>query len=194
MSDQTSRLMDLFSKLMMQPFFIGAIRRNEYVHRQGDLQNGRGRERFLKLLSEQDGLTNSEIVELLDIRPSSVSAMVKRLEESGIVERRPLASDGRKSAVYLTEKGKKLLDSASQNHDEISELFFDSLTSEEQAQLRDLLSKLLDGMAEFQMPEGKVKMMKFMRHGHPFFPGGPRGFNHGDWHQDPFQQDEFNGK
>ena len=184
MSDKTNSLMDLFSQLMTQPFFMGALKRNENMHRYSDLDKGRGRERLLKLLSKQDGLTNAEIVELLDIRPSSVSTMVKRLEDGGIVERQPLESDGRMSAIHLTEKGRKLLDSTNQNHNEISEIFFESLSEDEQQQLHDLLSKLLS-----EMPDVKKEMMKFMPHHGQFHRGRPFDFHDGMNGRNPFDRD-----
>lgn len=41
--------------------------------------NTKGKSRLLNLLSEKEDLTNAEIAELLDIRPSSVSLQVKVL-------------------------------------------------------------------------------------------------------------------
>ena len=71
----------------------------------GQIGLHRGQSLVLKALSGQDGLTHSELSNLLYVRPATMTNMIKRMEKSGLVERRPDAHDQRVSRVYLTEAG-----------------------------------------------------------------------------------------
>src|SRR5579862_9715198 len=65
-----------------------------------------GQEMFLWHLWQEEGLTQSQLVERLCVQPPTVSKMLDRLEKAGLVERRPDAENSHLSRVYLTELGK----------------------------------------------------------------------------------------
>jgi len=142
MSEKTNSLLKLFSKVLMQPQVMMAVRMemmSQHFKKGGDRMGSRG---LLIKLWERDGLTNSEIAELLDIRPSSVTAQVKDLEGRGYVERKQDENDGRVSRIFLTEEGRQLKDKRTEHKDNVSEELFQALSEEEQLQLAELLEKL----------------------------------------------------
>ena len=64
---------------------------------------------ILRVLADAPaGLTNAEIAEILDIRPSSVSATLNRLEDGGLIEREPSAHDKRVVIVRLSDRGREI--------------------------------------------------------------------------------------
>ncbi len=63
---------------------------------------------ILKILYEQDGITQSEIARRLDNRPSTVTVSLKRLERAGLVARWQDETDQRMVRVRLTEKAREL--------------------------------------------------------------------------------------
>ncbi len=65
-----------------------------------------GQEMFLWHLWQEEGLTQSQLVERMCVQPPTVSKMLDRLEKVGLVERRSDASNSHLSQVYLTELGK----------------------------------------------------------------------------------------
>ena len=65
-----------------------------------------GQEMFLWHLWQEEGLTQSQLVERMCVQPPTVSKMLDRLEKVGLVERRSDASNSHLSHVYLTELGK----------------------------------------------------------------------------------------
>ena len=65
-----------------------------------------GQEMFLWHLWQEEGLTQSQLVERMCVQPPTVSKMLDRLEKAGLVERRPDAENSHLSRVYLTELGK----------------------------------------------------------------------------------------
>jgi DNA-binding MarR family transcriptional regulator len=67
-----------------------------------------GQEHLLMQLWDQEGITQSELVERLCVEPSTVTKSLQRLEKVGFVERRADADDSRVSRVYLTPAGRDL--------------------------------------------------------------------------------------
>lgn len=62
----------------------------------------------LMVLWESDGLTVSAIGERLLLDSGTLTPLLKRLENMGLVTRRRSASDERQVEVHLTEKGREL--------------------------------------------------------------------------------------
>lgn len=157
MSEKTRELMKLMRK---QKFGGRGMRRAPMAG-----NHARGPVRLLRLISKNEGLTNAEIAEKLDIRPSSVSVGLSHLEEAGFIERRAKESDKRVSTIHLTAKGQEMLNQAKARRDEMSEKMFGNLTEEEQDQLIKLLNKVQENFDTLDFED--------MRHEMPGF--GPRG-------------------
>jgi DNA-binding MarR family transcriptional regulator len=62
----------------------------------------------LTALSETDGLTIGAIAERLALEPSTITPLVKRLEQAGFVGRQRNPDDERQVNVTLTDKGRDL--------------------------------------------------------------------------------------
>ncbi len=134
-----------------------------------------GQARLLRAIADEDNLTQARIAEILDIRPSSVSEILGKLEQKGLITRTPDENDGRITRVSITDAGKERLQAAEASFGEINDQIFSGLSDEEQTQLIGLLQKLNTDL------EGKVKPMGPDFDGHPhgprgFGPRGPRGF------------------
>ena len=142
MSKTTNNLLQLFSKLLQNPTILFAIRANMFSDHIKNRDNRTGAQGLLVELWNKDGLSNSEISELLDIKPSSVTAQVKQLEKDGYVERIVDDNDRRINRVFLTEKGKKAEKKRNCFHNDLSEDIFKSLSDDEKEQLRILMEKL----------------------------------------------------
>ena len=85
MTNETQEIMALFAKLVQSRYFVASAWMTVGKERRRDFMNTKGKSRLLNLLAAKDGLTNAEITELLDIRPSSVSLQVKALEEDAML-------------------------------------------------------------------------------------------------------------
>lgn len=68
-----------------------------------------GQEVVLKALSDNDGLTMSELASELGVQPPTVTKMVTRLAAYGFVVRQTSPSDGRLARVFLTDPGRALI-------------------------------------------------------------------------------------
>ncbi|MDR2831228.1 MAG: MarR family transcriptional regulator [Methanobrevibacter sp.] len=100
---------------------------------------------LLKILLKKDGITNSEIVELMDIRPSSAGELIIKLKKKGYVRDEIDPNDKRSSLIFLTEEGKAAA-KIFNNQLGMFDSFFQSITKEEQEQLSLILEKLINSI------------------------------------------------
>jgi DNA-binding MarR family transcriptional regulator len=152
MTDETKNLFNLFSQLLMYPKFIMALHQSRY-QQSGNQRRGPGR--VLNLIAQHDGLTNSEIAEILDIRPSSVTAMVNKLAERGFVTKQPLESDRRVTILKVTEAGQAAIDHVQKANDSFSEDLFAGLSSVEKQQLEILLTKMIQNLKAINLDDDR---------------------------------------
>ena len=102
----------------------------------------RGQPLVLKALWGQDGLTHSELADLLFVRPATMSNMIKRMVKSGLVERRPDKSDQRVSRVYLTEAGREIQEHVQQVWMDFEAQVFRGFEPDELAALRGSFERI----------------------------------------------------
>jgi DNA-binding MarR family transcriptional regulator len=107
----------------------------------------RGQGKLLRILLERDGILMKDVVEELDIRPSSASELVAKLEKRGFIRTETDAQDKRAKRVYTTEKTLQYADKLKTTHSEMTAEVFAALTDEEQAQLLALLRKVTDSLS-----------------------------------------------
>lgn len=150
MTDSSRDLLKCFGKLLQNRAFLMAVGHQAGMGGHGGPHSGnRGQGKLLKVLAQSpNGLTNAEIAELLDIRPSSVSATISRLVDAGFVERIPSPTDKRAVIVQLSERGKELFAQYDEHVDTTADELFGGLTPDEQAQLKHLLTKLTHQVAD----------------------------------------------
>ena len=63
----------------------------------------------LMRLDRSEGLKQSELAEILDLQPISLTRLLDRLAENGLIERRPDPHDRRANRLYLTSAARPLL-------------------------------------------------------------------------------------
>ncbi|RTL87272.1 MAG: MarR family transcriptional regulator [Hyphomicrobiales bacterium] len=94
----------------------------------------------LARLERFEGLKQSELAEMLDLQPITLTRLLDGLCESGLIERRADAEDRRAKRLYLTPAARPLLKRLGKAGNELIEAAFDGLSDAETARL---LSKLL---------------------------------------------------
>ncbi len=140
-------------------------------------------ERMLSVLEKNDGATSRELCEILDVRPSSLSELIGKMEELGLVTRRASEEDKRAAQVLLTDGGREAASAIRESMDKRAAEFSACFTDEEAAQfclLADKLSAHLESLTpEEDRPHGRCG-----RGRHEKACGGPHGpFRH---HHRPF--------
>lgn len=126
----------------------------------------RGQGRVLAMLAERDGLSPRDLAALLRVQPPSLSELLDKLSRDGSIERRRHEEDQRMSAVFLTEKGRAMVDEVRQARKDAAEATLAGLTAEEQENLSALLDKLIASLEARDGEPGACRRMGGHGHGH----------------------------
>lgn len=166
MTEKSRDLMKAFGKLFQNRAFLMTVGHQPGMGGHGGPNGGRGQMRLLQLLYQSSaGLTNADIAEILDIRPSSVSATISKLADMGLVERIPSESDKRAIIVKLSDQGRQMFDQYDERVDDWSNQVFGGLTDDEQQQLEALLTKLSHHVDDLNWHELMPKGHGWPHHG-----------------------------
>lgn len=132
------------------PFEIGetahALRR-AFDRRAATLGVTRAQWKVLFRLSRQPGLRQIELADILDVEPITLSRIVDRLEEAGLVERRTDPADRRAWRLELTAKAQPLIAKLRTLAEALMDEAFAGLTNEELELMRTKLAKIRDNIA-----------------------------------------------
>ena len=90
-------------------------------------------------LERREGLKQSDLAEALDLQPITLTRLVDRLCDNGLIERRADPSDRRIKRLYLTAAARPLIDRIADRIEELSETV---LAGIEPAEIDRMLSKL----------------------------------------------------
>ncbi|MFH8789033.1 MarR family winged helix-turn-helix transcriptional regulator [Streptomyces roseoverticillatus] len=105
-----------------------------------------GQELLMMRLWEAGPQRQSELIKLLGLDPSTVTRMVQRLEQAGLVTREPCAADRRAVIVATTEAGEALRKEVGQVWQELEERTLAGLGDDDRSELARLLAHLEDNL------------------------------------------------
>ncbi len=100
---------------------------------------GMGQRRVLRLLAETGSISQQSLQEILAIRPGSLSELLGKLENKGLITRTQDEADRRKNYLSLTDEGRTVLDNLNEEADP-----FSCLAEEEKETLKVLLKKIIE--------------------------------------------------
>lgn len=109
-----------------------------------------GQPPLLRVLSEQDGLSQKELSEKMQITPATLTVMLARMEKTGLVSRKPDEDDQRISRVYLTDRGRQVHKEVKETLQGMDALCFDRFTTEERIIFRRLLLQMYENLKRFE--------------------------------------------
>lgn len=124
---------------------------------------------LIEIIMEEDGIRTSDLAERLDLRPSSLTDLLKRMEEEGDVARVRDENDSRVVRVYATQQARGALAQRQAERARQAESLRAHLGAEEYAAFCATCDKLSDFLEAEYAPEG-------CRHGHC---GAPHRGGHG---------------
>lgn len=139
MSEPKLTLEEQFFKLMKRLRSLGLD-----DHLEGKETISPARMAILDAIAGMHGCGVGDIAKDLGLTPPTVSVGVHRLEESGLVERKPDPQDGRSIRLFLTRRGQALQRQIQANHLKKFRLLLSELRPEEQQELVDLLQRALN--------------------------------------------------
>ncbi|MCF2522802.1 MarR family transcriptional regulator [Bradyrhizobium sp. G127] len=139
--------LDLKRQLVAQLVETSRLLRNHIDQR----AKGRGTTRaqwiVLFRLRQQEGLSQVDLADVLELQPISLVRLLDRLVEHKLLERKPDPADRRANKLYLTAKGRKLVDGLDSLRDEIAT---DVLTGVSKTAIEATLQTLIDMKARIK--------------------------------------------
>ncbi|MFN4010921.1 MAG: MarR family winged helix-turn-helix transcriptional regulator [Pannonibacter sp.] len=101
-----------------------------------------GQELVLKVLSDGDGRTMSQLALALGVQPPTVTKMVTRLSAQGLVRRQVSETDGRLARVFLTDEGRTRVLSVDKAWKRLEKEAIAGLDDKDRKKLRKLLRQI----------------------------------------------------
>ena len=103
---------------------------------------------MLDYLQDHNGASQKELAEGCRIEPGSLTSILNRMEEKGMVERRMLGGNRRTYYIFLTDKGEELLGIIQDKFKKLEETAFRGFSAEDRQQFMELFFHIYKNMTE----------------------------------------------
>lgn len=141
--------MELEHTIMRRVMRIASQSRRKLPRAQrGEQPHCRGFGHILDLLTENDGMSQQQIAEMLDIRPQSASEAIANMEQLGLVRKVVSELDRRSSLIYITPEGRQHQQALLADRIQNAKRVMSPLSDTEKQALLHLLNKVTDALQE----------------------------------------------
>lgn len=113
-----------------------------------DTELSLGQPKILEYLKDHNGSSQKDIARGCHIEAGSLTSVLGRMEEKGMIERKMLNGNRRSLYVFLTEKGEQLQKIVEKEFALLEEKAFDGITEEEREIFMDLFYRIYDNLVE----------------------------------------------
>ncbi len=137
----------MITKLMKDMYFLTEERMDQKLSKPSfhNLRNMTVSQlEYLGVIRDGDQVTGSDLAKELGYANSSVTVMIKRLTEMGLVEKEPSEEDKRVTYIVLTDLGRQVVDAHMVSFEELGRIMETVLEPEEQEVFSALLQKGLE--------------------------------------------------
>ena len=93
-----------------------------------------------------NGLTQSEIAEQLSVQGATITNILQRMEEAGLVTRQRDNEDNRLVRVYLTEAGRQKERAITEQFLKLEGTIFEGINENDRMRMRSLFQQILQNM------------------------------------------------
>jgi DNA-binding MarR family transcriptional regulator len=106
----------------------------------------RGQPRILRYLKSHEGCIQRELGENCHLEPATITNILEKMEQKGMIDRRYEPGSRRNVQVFLTEKGCESLQGVEEVYRLLEEECFDGFSPEETRQAAGFLERICDNM------------------------------------------------
>lgn len=106
--------------------------------------------RIMFALWRQDGISIQEIATKTQLKKSTLTSMLDRLEQMGYILRQRCEKDRRKIHIFRTEKDKTLESQYIKLSEEMTRLYFKGFKKAEATRFENDLKRVLDNLIEYE--------------------------------------------
>ena len=109
-----------------------------------------GQPKVLDYLKNHDGASQKEIAAGCFIEAGSLTSILNRMEEKGLIERRMLNGNRRTFHIFMTESGKKNQKLVEETFEKIEETALNNISEEEQKVFMEIFHRIYRNLAEIK--------------------------------------------
>ena len=113
-----------------------------------------GQPKVLDYLKDHDGASQKEIAAGCLIEAGSLTSILNRMEEKGLIERKMLNGNRRTFHIFMTESGKKNQKLVEENFEKIEETALNNVSEEEQKVFMEIFLRIYRNLAEIKYTGG----------------------------------------
>jgi DNA-binding MarR family transcriptional regulator len=118
---------------------------NHFLMKRGiPINSGQGR--ILFVLLKEDGISIQQLAERASLSPSTLTSMLDRMEEDGLVIRRRSHDDRRTVLLFLGDKAQNLRRDYMDISRDMTELFYEGFSREERNDLERYLTRIIHNL------------------------------------------------
>ena len=109
-----------------------------------------GQPKVLDYLKDHDGASQKEIAAGCVIGAGSLTSILNRMEEKGLIERKMLNGNRRTFHIFMTESGKKNQKLVEETFEKIEETALNNVSEEEQKVFMEIFLRIYRNLAEIK--------------------------------------------
>lgn len=109
-----------------------------------------GQPKVLDYLKDHDGASQKEIAAGCLIEAGSLTSILNRMEEKGLIERKMLSGNRRTFHIFMTESGKKNQKLVEETFEKIEETALNNVSEEEQKVFMEIFLRIYRNLAEIK--------------------------------------------
>lgn len=109
-----------------------------------------GQPKVLDYLKDHDGVSQKEIAAGCLIEAGSLTSILNRMEEKGLIERKMLNGNRRTFHIFMTESGKKNQKLVEETFEKIEKTALNGISEEEQKQFMDIFCRIYRNLADMK--------------------------------------------
>ena len=111
--------------------------------------------KLLYVLWQTDGISSAELADRAGLAPTTLTTMLDRMEQSGLIKRVPHETDRRRLRIMLMEKSKQLKAQYDEYSNAMTRAYYSGFSEDEIAEFERLLLRVLDNLKECEK-SGKI--------------------------------------
>lgn len=134
------------SEILLLISDVARLLRTHTDQRAGLMGMTRAQWAVLLRLERNEGLIQTDLADVLDIKPITLTRLVDRLCKSGLVERRPDPNDRRARFLFMTPKARPLLERIAAQSESLAGAVLQGLDPGEIDALADRLGRARDNL------------------------------------------------
>ncbi len=109
-----------------------------------------GQPKVLDYLKDHDGVSQKEIAAGCLIEAGSLTSILNRMEEKGLIERKMLNGNRRTFHIFMTESGKKNQKLVEETFKKIEKIALNGISEEEQKLFMDIFCRIYRNLADMK--------------------------------------------